>query len=413
MSRRKGRYERRQQKRYEKRVERCRSVGGLDEVFSFIDMFKAGKECCNGVRWKNSAQRFEMHLFSGTARRRRLLLAHAWVPASYVHFVISERGKTRPIDAPRIQDRQVHKVFTQKVLLPLYLPSMIYNNGASLRGKGFEFSKRELQKDLRWHFRRYGRDGWIILIDFKQFFPSVDHEELFKRHKRYLLDPEICQVADDVINTVPDGKGMPLGVEPSQAEMIAFPSALDNYIKCQLSIKCAGHYMDDYYIIVPPDRDPHEIMRLVVAKAESMKLTVSRAKSRIVPLTKPFRYCKAKYVLTETGKVLMHGNKTGVKRARHKIKVFKAKVDSGEMSYEDLWTSVNGMLAYFSGYNDHNKVLKLRRLFFAIYGFSCEHIENFRKMEEQKDEVHRTSEIQTQCDLRRSEPACYDRMRVS
>ena len=104
-------------------------------------MYKAGKKCCNGVRWKNSTQRFEMHLFSGTARRRRLLLERKWIPGAYVHFTISERGKTRPIDAPRIQDRQVHKVYTKKVLLPLYRPEMIYNNGASLEGKGFDPSK--------------------------------------------------------------------------------------------------------------------------------------------------------------------------------------------------------------------------------------------------------------------------------
>lgn len=356
-------------------------------MFTYHDLFKAGKKCCNGVRWKNSAQRFEMHLFSGTARRRKLLLDGVWKPTSYVHFTISERGKTRPIDAPRIQDRQIHKVYTQKVLLPLYLPSMIYNNGASLPGKGFEFSKQELRKDLRWHFRRYGRNGYIILIDFKQFFPSVSHEEIFKRHERLILNRDIRKVGDDVVNTVQGGRGLPLGVEPSQAEMIAFPSALDNYIKCQLSIKCAGHYMDDYYIIVPPDKDPKEIMRLVIEKAESLKLTISKSKSRIVPLTKPFRYCKAKYTLTETGKVIVNGNRDGVKRARRKIKAFRKKIAEGEMSYEDLWTSVNGMLAYFEAYNDHKRVLRLRRLFYAIFGFSPEKIENFR-MRGKINEVH-------------------------
>lgn len=356
-------------------------------MFTYHDMFKAGKQCCNGVRWKNSAQRFELHLFSGTARRRRLILDGTWEPASYVHFTISERGKTRPIDAPRIQDRQIHKVYTQKVLLPLYLPSMIYNNGASLPGKGFEFSKRMLREDLHWHYRHYGREGYVILLDFKQFFPSVSHEELFKRHDRLILNREVRKLGDDVIRTVPGSKGLPLGVEPSQAEMIAFPSALDNYVKCQLSIKCTGHYMDDYYIIVPPDKDPKEIMRLVVAKAKELKLTISKSKSKIVPLTKPFRYCKAKYTLTETGKVVVNGNRGGVKRARRKIKAFYPKVQSGEMSYENLWTSVNGMLAYFEGYNDHGRVLRLRRLFYAIYGFSPEKIENFR-MKGESHEIH-------------------------
>ena len=388
MSRRSGRYERRKSKRDARRIQRSIDVGGLNDVFTFHDLYVAGKECCNGVRWKNSTQRFEMHLFSGTASRRKILMEQKWKPGGYVHFMLSERGKTRPIDAPRIQDRQIHKVYTQKVLLPLYLPSMIWNNGASLRGKGFEFSKRELREDLRYHFRRYGRDGNVILLDFRKFFPSVSHEMVFERHKKFLLNDDIRKVGDDIVNTVQGGKGLPLGVEPSQAEMIAFPSALDNYIKCQLSIKCAGHYMDDYYVIVPPDRDPKEIMQLIVAKAESLRLTISQSKTRIIPLTKSFKYCKAKYTLTETGKVIVNGNRDGIKRARRKIKAFYHKIQNGEMSYEDLWTSVNGILAYFGSYNDHGRILRLRRLFYAIFGFSPERIENFRERGNKGNEIH-------------------------
>lgn len=388
MSRRSGRYERRKAKRDARRIQRSIDVGGLNDVFTFHDLYVAGKECCNGVRWKNSTQRFEMHLFSGTASRRKILMEQKWKPGGYVHFMLSERGKTRPIDAPRIQDRQIHKVYTQKVLLPLYLPSMIWNNGASLRGKGFEFSKRELREDLHYHFRRYGRDGSVILLDFRKFFPSVSHEMVFERHKKFLLNDDIRKVGDDIVNTVQGGKGLPLGVEPSQAEMIAFPSALDNYIKCQLSIKCAGHYMDDYYVIVPPDRDPKEIMQLIVSKAESLRLTISQSKTRIIPLTKPFKYCKAKYTLTETGKVIVNGNRDGIKRARRKIKAFYHKIQNGEMSYEDLWTSVNGILAYFGSYNDHGRILRLRRLFYAIFGFSPERIENFRERGNKGNEIH-------------------------
>lgn len=262
-----ARFQRRKAERWRKKQERSLAVGTMSDVFSYGDLYKAGKQCCNGVRWKNSAQRFEMHLFSGTARRRKLLLDKMWKPCPYVHFVISERGKTRPIDAPRIQDRQIHKVYTKKVLLPLYLPDMIWNNGASLPGKGFHFSKRLLREDLHYHFKRYGRNGSIILLDYKQFFPSASHRVIYARHNKLIHDYDLCKLGDDIVASSTGDKGMPLGVEPSQAEMIAFPSPLDNYIKCQLSIKCAGHYMDDYYIIVPPNQDPKEIMRLIVQKS--------------------------------------------------------------------------------------------------------------------------------------------------
>lgn len=297
------------------------------------------------------------------------------------------------------QDQLTHLVFKtdryirfiqRKFFCLCYLPDMIWNNGASLPGKGFHFSKRLLREDLHYHFKRYGRDGSIILLDCKQFFPSASHRVIYARHDRLIHDYDLRKLGDDIVASSTGDKGMPLGVEPSQAEMIAFPSPLDNYIKCQLSIKCAGHYMDDYYIIVPPNQDPKEIMRLIVQKASELDLTISKEKSRIVPLSKPFRYCKAKYTLTESGRVIVTGNRGSFKRTRHKIKAFYEKVQDGEMSYEDLWTSVNGMLAYLEGYQNHQRVLRLRRLFYAIYGFSAENIENFRAMERLKDAIHCT-----------------------
>ena len=84
MSRRKGRYLRRQAKRKANLMKRNSAIGGLHEVFGYDDMYQAGKQCCKGVRWKNSTQRFEMHLFSGTARRRKLLLAHKFKIDKYI-----------------------------------------------------------------------------------------------------------------------------------------------------------------------------------------------------------------------------------------------------------------------------------------------------------------------------------------
>ena len=48
MSRRKGRRLRRQLKRLKIRQDRCKKLGGVEEVFSYHDLYKAGKKCCNG-----------------------------------------------------------------------------------------------------------------------------------------------------------------------------------------------------------------------------------------------------------------------------------------------------------------------------------------------------------------------------
>ena len=87
----------------------------------------------------------------------------------------------------------------------------------------------------------------------------------------------------------------------------------------------------------------------------------------------------AKYFVTESGHVVKRANKSAVPRDRRKIKALYRKVTAGDMTWEDVWTSVNGMLAYLEQYDEHNNILKLRRLFYAIFGFSCESIENFRE----------------------------------
>ena len=99
-----ARYQRRKAKRQAKKQARCDSLGPMNKVFSFRKMFFYGRKCCNGVRWKQSVQNFEGHLFSGTAKRRKKILEQNWKPMKCTHFTLRERGKVRPIDAPHIKN---------------------------------------------------------------------------------------------------------------------------------------------------------------------------------------------------------------------------------------------------------------------------------------------------------------------
>lgn len=105
--RRQKRYERRQQKRKLNAQIRASKIGTFEEVFSYHNLYKYGLQCCKGVRWKKSTQQFELRLFSITAVVQDKLMRRKWKPRKCHQFTISERGKTRLIDAPHIVDRQV------------------------------------------------------------------------------------------------------------------------------------------------------------------------------------------------------------------------------------------------------------------------------------------------------------------
>ena len=368
--RREARYRRRKQKRLIKRWMRSSAVGSLEDVFNYRDMFYWGKKCCNGVRWKQSTQNFELHLFSGTAKRRRLVLDGKWKPRKCAHFILHERGKVRPIDAPHIEDRQIHKIETNTVVSPLSTPSRIDDNGASQKNNGLHWHFKRVKKHLSWHYRRYGREGAVFLLDLKGFFPNANHELIYQRHRKYIMNEDVRALADLIVANSPctsPGRGMPLGVEPSQQEMVSLPSAIDNFIKCQLGIHCAGHYMDDYYIIMPDIEELKKVARLIVRRFESAGIPVNKRKCKIIPLTKPFKFCKARFTLTETGKIKVNGCKDGVKRARRKLKLFHRQFLEGKKTLEEVDQYMNSQTAYYRTFNDHGRLLRLRRMDYAIF----------------------------------------------
>ena len=365
--RREARYKRRQERRRRNRQARSDRLGGLEGVFSYHTMFKHGKKCCNGVRWKASTQNFELHLFSGTAKRRREVLTGKWKPGKTVSFPLCERGKFRIIDAPHITDRQIHKVLTKEVLAPLYCPGMIYDNGASQKGKGLHFHYKRLKEHLRWHYRRYGRTGAMFLMDFHHFFPEAPHALIYERHRELILDPNLRALADLVVAAVPGGVGMPLGVEPSQQEMVALPSFLDNWMKCQLSIHGMSHYMDDYDAVLESRERAERVKAEAIRRAEAKGLQVNRNKCHVIDLDKPFRFCKAKFQILPSGRIITHGCRDGMKRARRKMRYFRQQVDTGEKTMEQVAEWLEGPIAYYEQFNDHGRVLKLRRLYYALF----------------------------------------------
>ena len=374
--RRKQRYLRRKEKRINKRKEVVKNIGTAEDVFQFHDMFNYGKDCCKGVRWKQSVNNFERHLFSRTAVNRARALSDNYKPKKLSCFTIHERGKVREIEAPHIDDRQIQKTLTKKVLLPLYKDRLIYDNGASLKGKGLKFSQEIFDKAIRKHIKQYGMTGWVIIADDKKFFPNADRTIVKEKHKE-IEDIRLRRILDTVVDIGKGDKGLPIGVEPSQIEMVSLPSPIDSYMSCQMGLKGFGHYMDDYHILVPPDKNPKEILNIFIEKSKEYNIEVNINKTHIVPFGKAFKFCKRKREI-KNGKIFVTGNRDSRKRARRKIKMFARST----LSWEDVYCSVNSMVAYMDMSSGHNAVIKLKRLFYGIFGFPCDKVEEFRKRDQ-------------------------------
>lgn len=363
-----ARYQRRKATRQAKIEKANATVGTLETALSYSALYESGKAACKGVRWKTSTKKFELRLFSRTARTRRQIVEGGWKTHKPCTFYITERGHRRKIDAPHIDDRQVQKTVCRKVLRPLYYPHMIYDNGASIENKGFSFTVNRLVAFLRWWYNHYGVEGIVVSYDFKGYFPNAPHSTIERHHSRYILDPALCHLADYILNAF-GPVGMALGVETSQTEAGILPNAVDHLLKDQLQTRCLERYMDDTTFVAGSYTEADFKMNAVRAKCFEEELKLNEAKTHKTPLSGWFTFCQWKYHITESGKVIKKPSRKSITAMSQKLTAFSKKYRAGEITIRQICDSYQSWKAYALNGNAHNAILKMDRKFYRLFGF--------------------------------------------
>ena len=70
--------------------------------------------------------------------------------------------------------------------------------------------------------------------------------------------------------------------------MVSMPSRIDNWIKCQAGVHCAGHYMDDYYVILPDVEELKKLGHEIVRRFEAAGIRVNKKNVKSSPLQSRF-----------------------------------------------------------------------------------------------------------------------------
>ncbi|WP_418614771.1 hypothetical protein [[Ruminococcus] torques] len=91
-------------------------------------------------------------------------------------FTLFERGRVRPITSIQIRDRIIRHVLCDEILLPEVKKHIIYDNCASIKGRGISHQRDRFEVHLRKYYRLYGNEGWILFGDFSKFYDNIIHE---------------------------------------------------------------------------------------------------------------------------------------------------------------------------------------------------------------------------------------------
>lgn len=346
------------------------SEGYQREIFDGNALFEAYKRAKKGSDWKPQVQRFEMTYLLELSRIQRELqeMTYEFLPST--QFVLNERGKTRVIRGEQIQDRIVKHTLCDEVLNPAVKNFLIYDNGASLVGKGIAFTRKRLLTHLRRYYaQHHSNDGYILLIDFSKYYDNIRHDILMELMKKYVTDEhslwllqktvdrskvDVSYMSDEEYENCLDilfnsllyqeidqrlltgekfmGKHLNIGDQVAQTAGIAYPIPIDNFVKIVKGVKFYGRYMDDSYAIHESKEFLEELLKGIVEIAGSLGITVNLKKTRICKLSDHWRFLQIQYSLTDTGRVIQKINPKRLTAMRRKMKKLAPKLTEKEFT---------------------------------------------------------------------------------
>lgn len=161
---------------------------GLTDLNLLYDSFLASMK---GSSWKEEPQRFEADYLSEIIKLKQEIESRTYKTLPGVEFTLNERGKIRHIHGSRIRDRVVRHALCDGELNKKLQRYLIYNNGASQKGKGIGFTRRMFERDLHNYWLKYrSNDGYIGFVDLSKFYDNVQHDKV-----REMILPKLSEEA--------------------------------------------------------------------------------------------------------------------------------------------------------------------------------------------------------------------------
>ena len=361
---------------------------------ALIDGYKRVKKASG---WKTKTQSFGLNLLREVRSLQKDLRNGTYKQEKGTTFNLCEQGHLRCIKALTVRDTVAQHALCNEALIPAVRKHLIHDNGASLKGKGISFTRKRFEQHLRWHYQRYGTEGYVLKIDFRKYFDNIRHDVLLDMLlpliKTYpYVEDNLLRIlegnrVDISFTDNPDydkevfssleyekidkslltgkrlmGKSMGIGSPVSQIAGIFLPTPIDTWCKTVRGIHCYDAYMDDRIIIHRDKEFLHTLLEEIKAVAKTIGVYVHEKKTQIIKLSHGFTFLKTKYHLTPTGKIIRSIPRDVVVRQRRKLKKLILFVQEGSLTRQAFVNQYKSWRGDKARYSAHHTLINMDKL---------------------------------------------------
>ena len=267
----------------------------MNVFYDANEIYDAGTKAIKSSPFKYGTQLYEMNHLLETAKIQKGMRDRSFKFDKGRKHVIKERGKARFITSDTMRVKSVNHLVCDNVLMPATEPYLIYDNGASRKGKGVSFHRQRFEYHLHQYYNRHGsNEGYILLIDFSGYYANILHDKCMETLLAFLqksltdeeelattewllrelfktFEVDVSRFSDEEIESFYKGKvdpmlneginpitlpgrkmlkkGVDIGSQPSQNIGIVYPYRIDNYVKIVKGVHGYARYTDDFHAI--------------------------------------------------------------------------------------------------------------------------------------------------------------------
>jgi len=232
----------------------------FEQVYAEDNLYRSYQQARKGKRDRADVVHYELNLEAELTALRSSLRNQSYCPGPFRHFTLYER-KPRLISVAPFRDRVLHHA-VMNIVEPLLDRRMSDNTYACRTGRG-------VHQAIKYYQQYANCFQYLLKLDIRKFFPSIDHEVLKGIFRRRFKDQQLLWLLDTLVDHAPEEaadfpmayftdddllsplerkRGLPIGNLSSQVFANLYLDDFDHWIKEVVRVGGYIRYMDDLFI---------------------------------------------------------------------------------------------------------------------------------------------------------------------